>query len=203
MSPDRKPSTMTLLMRLSRCPDDGDLWHEFANRYMPIIYRWCRRYVQDADAEDITAIVLDKILEAIRSEAFTPRNREHPNRWINTITRHTRLDLERRKQVPGREVGTGGIDYSFLDSAEAVNDLERRIVAEHAREVIELALLGVRPMIAPDEEQIFRAVHLEEQQVKVVAERFGKAAYEITRIHQKVFERVAAEVKRIEAEDVE
>ncbi len=110
-------STMTIFIRLSREPKDGSLWTAFFKRYAPIIYKWCRQYVrQDADAEDITAIVLAKIFDAIQARTFTPQGKDHPRRWISVITTNTRKDLQRRKHVLGREDGTGA-DFAFLDSA--------------------------------------------------------------------------------------
>ncbi len=85
-----------------------------------------------------------------------------------------------------------------------MNDLERRLEEEAARELIELALVRVRfrNEITTEEEQAFRAVRLEEQQGKEVAELLGKTSCQVTRMHQKVFDRVAAEVRRIEKEGI-
>ena len=54
-------TSVSLLGKLHRNPKDEDAWRDFVKRYGRKILQWCRQWrLQDADAEDVTQIVLAK-----------------------------------------------------------------------------------------------------------------------------------------------
>src|SRR5262245_27156971 len=60
-------TSVTLLARLRQIPADQAAWAEFTERYGRKIYAWCRRWnLQEADAEDVTQIVLLKLAEKMQ-----------------------------------------------------------------------------------------------------------------------------------------
>jgi RNA polymerase sigma-70 factor (ECF subfamily) len=59
---------VTLLGRLQRAPSDQAAWQQFVDRYGRQVYRWCRHWkLTEADAEDVTQMVLLKLAQKMRS----------------------------------------------------------------------------------------------------------------------------------------
>ena len=57
----------SLLGQLQQYPSDQTGWDDFVERYGRHIYRWCRQWkLQDADAEDVTQIILIKLTQKLR-----------------------------------------------------------------------------------------------------------------------------------------
>ena len=87
-APSHGSSTL-LLQRLLRCPTDAAAWDQFVRRYSGTIYHWCRRYrLQDADAQDVTQMVLVKLHASVHrppgsSPAQSSRKTENPRRMAS------------------------------------------------------------------------------------------------------------------------
>src|SRR4051812_26496277 len=76
----------SLLLRLAQERRDDQAWAEFVNRYRPRITAWCReRGLQPADAEDVTQIVLQQLLGAMREFRYDPAGSFRA--WLETVTR--------------------------------------------------------------------------------------------------------------------
>src|SRR5947207_8752680 len=75
----------SLLLRLAQEQRDEQAWAEFVQRYRPRIARWCRgRGLQEADAEDVTQIVLEQLLGAMREFHYNPSASFRA--WLQTVT---------------------------------------------------------------------------------------------------------------------
>src|SRR3954468_22632359 len=69
-------TSASLLDRLQNAPPDQAAWDEFVRRYAPLIYAWCRHWkLQDADAEDVTQVVLVKLADKMRTFIYQPGRR--------------------------------------------------------------------------------------------------------------------------------
>src|SRR5262245_40922238 len=66
-------TSTTLLGRLALFPLDQAAWEEFVKRYGPSVLGWCRRWgAQEADALDISQVVLAKLAVQMRHFAYDP-----------------------------------------------------------------------------------------------------------------------------------
>ena len=66
-------TSASLLNRLRRDPNDQSAWNEFVNRYGPRIHAWCRHWnLQEADAQDVTQIVLLQLAAKMRTFVYDP-----------------------------------------------------------------------------------------------------------------------------------
>ena len=74
MPADRDADTsLTLLERLQKNPDDPQAWTLFIERYQPRIRRWCLTWgLQDSDADDVAQDVLVKLFAALRKFQYDP-----------------------------------------------------------------------------------------------------------------------------------
>ena len=129
--PNLPKTRQSLLLRLR--DSEHDAWTEFSDVYRPAIYRLIRRRGwQDADAQDLTQLILVKIAKAI--EGFDPNGRARFRTWLTTICRNTLVDELRRRhsQVP-LENRCGDLDLAAPDISEA------ELASEHRRQVFRRA----------------------------------------------------------------
>jgi len=75
-------------MALRNDPGDQSAWSAFVDRYGPQIHAWCLRWkLQDADAQDITQMVLLKLVRHLPDFAYDPSRSFRG--WLHTLTAHT------------------------------------------------------------------------------------------------------------------
>ena len=91
----------TLLGRLRQEPADQGAWAQFVERYGRRIYTWCRQgKLQEADAEDVTQMVLVRLAQRMRAFAYDPSRSFRG--WLRTLTRHAWSDFVHAAGRPGR-----------------------------------------------------------------------------------------------------
>jgi RNA polymerase sigma factor (sigma-70 family) len=140
-------TSSTLLGRL-RDPADGQAWEEFVARYGPGIFEWCRRGgLQAADAEDTTQKILLKLVVTLRT--FRYDRRRSFRGWLHTVTLNAISDLYRELKRPGCQASGGAEVQALLESAEAREDLLKRLEEEFDRELLQLALGRVSLRVEP------------------------------------------------------
>jgi RNA polymerase sigma-70 factor (ECF subfamily) len=90
-APDSR-TRVSLLGRMRQTPDDEATWNEFVARYSPKIYGWCRRWrLQEADAQDVTQIVLLQLATKMRRFSYDPTRSFRA--WLKTLTQHAWSDF--------------------------------------------------------------------------------------------------------------
>ncbi len=103
MTAGHEPDTsLTVLERLERDPDDPEAWRLFIEKYQSRIRRWCLTWgSQDSDAEDVTQEVLVKLFAALRKFQYDP-NRSF-RAWLKTVAQHAWSDfVSARRRLPGQ-----------------------------------------------------------------------------------------------------
>ena len=64
-------TSVTLLGRLRRDPNDQAAWNDFVARYQPKILQWCRGWgLQESDANDVTQAVLLNLNRLVATFAY-------------------------------------------------------------------------------------------------------------------------------------
>ena len=98
---------VSILMALCNDPGDQSAWAAFVDRYGPQIHAWCLRWrLQDADAQDVTQMVLLKLVRHLPDFAYDPSRSFRG--WLRTLTAHSWSDFI-RDQVRGvRGCGRSG-----------------------------------------------------------------------------------------------
>ena len=84
--PEAPLTQPSLLVRLRDARDER-AWSQFVDLYAPLVYGYTRRYgLQDADAADLTQVVLRTVASAIRRLDYDPRRGSFRG-WLFTIVR--------------------------------------------------------------------------------------------------------------------
>jgi RNA polymerase sigma-70 factor (ECF subfamily) len=168
MADDPLPTTrVTMFARLRREPSDQTSWDEFVERYGRHIYRWCRRWrLQDADAEDVTQIILMKLSQKLRAFEYDPSRSFRG--WLKTVAHHAWRDFEDSRRR-GRSAASDSEDQELLLSLEAREDLAQKLEQAFDLELLEAAKVRVRLRVAPHTWEAFRLLVLEGLPVAEVA----------------------------------
>ncbi len=134
-------TSTTLLGRLALFPLDQAAWDEFVDRYAPLVVNWCRRWgSQEADALDVTQVVLSKLAVQMRRFAYDPSRSFRT--WLRTVALNAwrdSLDARRPDAASGRSE-----TIELLKGLEARDDLVRRLEQQYDLELLEEASRRVR-----------------------------------------------------------
>jgi RNA polymerase sigma-70 factor (ECF subfamily) len=190
------PTTrVTLLTRLRQDPTDQAGWDEFVERYGRPIYRWCRQWkLQDADAEDVTQIILMKLTQKLRAFAYDPSRSFRA--WLRTVAHNAWRDFEDRRHA--RPAGGGGHVQELLLSVEAREDLEQKLEQAFDLELLEAAKMRVRLRVAPHTWEAFRLLALEGLPVAEVAARVQLQVAMVYVARSKVQKMLQEEIGKLE-----
>ena len=193
---EQAETRLSLLVRLTRSgPADERAWREFVDYYAPIIYRWCvRRGLQDNDAQDVAQQVLLKL--ATKLPTFTYDPTKSFRAWLRTLTYHAWADF-----LAGHDDGACGhpASWAALATAEARDDLLRRIEDEFDLELLEQAMAVVRGVVDPATWEAFRLTALEGMSGAEAARRLGKQIATVYVLRSNVQKRLQAAVADLEA----
>jgi RNA polymerase sigma-70 factor (ECF subfamily) len=139
-------TSVTLLGRLALFPLDQAAWAEFVRRYGPSVLGWCRRWgAQEADAQDVTQIVLTKLAVRMRNFAYDPSRSFRS--WLREVSRNAWRDSidARRPDSASGEADT----HELLLRLEARDDLVRRLEDQFDLELLDAASRRVRERVQP------------------------------------------------------
>jgi RNA polymerase sigma factor (sigma-70 family) len=189
-------TSATLLARLREDPCDEAAWADFVARYRPEILKWCGRWgLQHSDAEDVTQSVLLRLSGLMKKFVYDPC--QSFRGWLKTLTHHAWRDLvdERlRSQVVS---GDSSMQVLF-EGLEARDDLVKHLRDEFRRELMDHAMMLVRPRVAPRTWDAFRLTALEGLSGANAAARLEMKVAHIFVAKSEVKSMIRDEIRRLE-----
>jgi len=188
-------TSATLLGRLRQRPVDDAAWGEFTDRYARKIYGWCRGWnLQEADAHDVTQIVLLKLAEKMQSFVYDPSLSFRA--WLKTVTRHAWSDFW---QSQGQDLAVGGSGAGqIFHSVEAREDLLQRLEGEFDRELLEEAISRVRTRVTPRTWKAYELTAVEGKSGAETAEMLGMKVATVFVAKSKVLKMLQDERENLE-----
>jgi RNA polymerase sigma-70 factor (ECF subfamily) len=188
----------TLLGRLRQEPADQAAWSEFVERYGRRVYAWCRQGgLQEADAEDVTQMVLVRLAERMRTFAYDPMKSFRG--WLRTLTRHAWSDFVQASQRGGRASGDSGTEGT-LYTLPARDDLVARLEEQFDQEVVEEATAHVRLRVDPTSWEAFRLLAVEGLSGAEAARRLDRTVAAVFKAKSRVQSMLRDEVARLEGD---
>jgi RNA polymerase sigma-70 factor (ECF subfamily) len=157
-----------LLGHLRLHPTDQEAWGRFVQRYGRKIYGWARHWgLQEADAEDVTQMVLARLVVQLTTFAYDPSRSFRA--WLKTLTHHAWYDFLQARRP---DVGSG--DSGVLESLHSVAaraDLVEHLEQAYDEELLQAAMDRVRLRVTPRTWEAFRLTALEGLSGAEVAQR--------------------------------
>jgi RNA polymerase sigma-70 factor (ECF subfamily) len=189
----------TLLGRLRQEPADEDAWAQFVERYGRRIYGWSRQgSLQEADAEDVTQMVLVRLAARMRSFAYDPAKSFRG--WLRTLTRHAWSDFVEARQRGGRASGDQVTDAT-LHMLPAREELVAQLEDQFDQEVLEEATARVRLRIDPTTWETFQLLAIEGVSGSEAARRLNRTVAAVFKAKSRVQAMLRDEVARLEGDD--
>jgi RNA polymerase sigma-70 factor (ECF subfamily) len=192
--PANSSTSTTLLVRLQQSPSDQAAWAEFVARYGRRIQGWCRHWgLQEADAQDVAQTVMLKLLRVVQVFRYDPQQRFRA--WLKTVTHHAWQDLVRSRQhtVDGKSE-----KHDPLQSLEARDDLAAWMEGAYEQELLDVALVRVRPRVQPQTWQAFHLTTYEGLSGAEAASRLGMAVTSVYKAKSNIKKLLEAEVRYLE-----
>jgi RNA polymerase sigma-70 factor (ECF subfamily) len=189
----------TLLGRLRQDPTDQAAWAQFVERYGRRIYAWCRKgdVLQEADAEDVTQMVLLRLAERMRGFDYDPARSFRG--WLRTLTHHAWSDFVEARQRGGRSSGDSSTEAA-LYGLPARDDLVARLEEQFDQEVLEEASARVRLRIDPETWEAFRLQAVEGLSGAETAQRLNRTVAAVFKARTRVQGLLRDEIARLEGD---
>lgn len=189
-------TSVTLLGRLRADPRDQTAWNDFVARYQPKILQWCRGWgLQESDAHDVTQAVLLKLSRLMATFGYDPSRSFRG--WLKTITHHAWRDLVAENKRGG--IGSGDSRMGeFFESLQAGDDLVQQLEEEFRRELMDQAMMRVRPRVAARTWDAFRLTALEGCTGAAVAARLEMKVARVYVAKSEVKEMIRREIRKLE-----
>jgi RNA polymerase sigma-70 factor (ECF subfamily) len=139
----------------------------------------------------VTQTVLMKLLKAMQSFRYDPSKKFRA--WLKTVAHHAWQDLVRgrRKMVEG---GNAAGDDDPLQALAARDDLGEQLETAYEQELMECALVRVRPRVQPLTWEAFRLTALEGLSGARASARLGMAVTSVYKAKSNVLKLLEAEV---------
>ena len=197
--PGNPETDLSLLKKLRMRPTDEVAWREFVERYGEKILAWCRNWgLQDADAADVTQVVLVKMVKSIGK--FDKQVGSF-RAWLKTISHHAWYDLIKTRQY---KVVKGGETLSRrLQSEEARDDLGRQIEAAWDQELLQLASDRVRLRVHPNTWSAFDRTAIQGVAGQDVADELGMNLPAVYKARSNVTKLLQEEIQSLEKTEFE
>jgi RNA polymerase sigma factor (sigma-70 family) len=195
MTSSDRDTPHSLLLRLAQERRDDQAWDEFVQRYRPRIARWCReRGLQPADAEDVTQIVLEQLLGAMREFHYDPSGSFRA--WLQTVTSRAcaRYRLAETR-LSGRKDEEA---LKLIEEAPARQDLARRIEEAFDEELLEQATELVQERIEHQTWEAYRLTAIERLSGAEAASQLGMPVMNVYVARRRVQEMLRREIERLE-----
>lgn len=189
-------TSATLLARLGEDPYDQAAWAEFVARYRPGILAWCRQWrLQESDAEDVAQAVLLKLSGLMKTFAYDPSRTFRG--WLKTLTHHAWRNLV-DERLRNNVISGDSSMRAVFESIEARDDLVRHLRDEFRRELMDHAMMLVRPRVAPRTWDAFHLTAIEGLSGASVAARLAMKASHVFVAKSEVKMLIRDEIRRLE-----
>lgn len=188
---------VTLLERLARSgARDQAAWEEFVEQYGRKIYLWCRHWqLQEADAQDISQIVLLGLARRFQNFAYDPERSFRA--WLKTVTRNALSAFVEARQKPG--VGSGSDqNLEMLMTIEAREELVQRLEEQFDQELLEKAMQVVRLEVAPHNWKAFYLTAVEGLTAAEVARQLDMKLARVYAARSHIQQRLKQECLKLE-----
>lgn len=197
MSPEVSPRTRTsLILRLKEQPQDQAAWAEFIQRYEPRLRDWCRHWqLQEADAEDVTQVVLMQLMTKLQSFEYDPARSFRA--WLKTLAQRAWHDMIVRRRQLRTNLGQGEAEDPFASMA-AQEDLSARLQEAFDLEMLELAMANVRERVAPNTWEAYRLTAIENLSGAEAATRLAMPVLNVFKARSNVQKMLQDEIQRLE-----
>jgi RNA polymerase sigma factor (sigma-70 family) len=194
MSDDRSWSPGNTLDKIMRGKATDEDWRRFYIRYGRRIFLWAIQHgLQEADAEDITQIVLLLLLE--KMQQFKPEKGRFRS-WLARVIHNAWVDFLRKQGRSPRAEG-GSVALEKLHTLEARKDLQARVNEAFDLDLLEMAEAEVQPTVPEQSWQCYWLTQRERRSGADVGAQLGLEREKVFAVSHSVLRRIRDAVQRL------
>lgn len=193
-------TTVTSLSLLESLRAGGNqrAWHEFFERYAPMVLAVARGVgLRGSDADDALQETLLAVFRVFQRQPFD-RSRGRFKAWLRGVVLHKVRDVQRRKARDRRSDDDPGMFINLRAEAERVRAVFER---EWQRNRLQRALAEVAQEVDPATFQAFELYVVQDQKVEDVADLVGLTRNAVYISKCRVLRRLREAVARFEHEE--
>lgn len=186
----------SLLIRL-RDTADRTAWHQFAELYGPIIYRFARgRGLQDADAADVMQDTLRSVSSAIGRLDYDSAKGSFRG-WLFTIARNKIFNLLASRKNKPRAAGDTAAHEMLQATPSDDNTLEESWEDEYRRRLAGIAIEKIKGEFQPNTWDAFWGTAVLGESASSVGDRLGMSSGAVYVAKSRVLARLKEQVQRL------
>ncbi len=190
------PTTRPSLLIRIRDPRDMDAWEQFVKLYGPLIHAFGRqRGLQDADAADLTQLVLQAVASAAKRFEYDPKCGSFRG-WLLQVTRHQLHTYQsRRRRFPAGSGDTGA--HAWLEQQPAREEDDDLWNSEYQRRMFAWAAEKVRNSSSVAAWQAFWLTAVENKSAKDAADALGMTVGAVYTAKSRMMDRIKKEIQSL------
>jgi len=200
---DELPTTRPSLLIRVRNSQDTAAWTQFVDLYGPLIHAFGRqRGLQDADASDVTQIVLQAVTSAMKRFEYD-RQRGSFRGWLLQVTRNQlHVYQARHRRFP---VGSGdSAAHAVLAQQPAPEEEDDELwQREYQRRLFGRAAETVRTSSSAAAWQAFWLTAVEDKSAKEAADALETSVGAVYTAKSRIMDRIRQEIQRLQESEVE
>lgn len=195
------PATRPSLLIRVRDSQDTEAWGQFVELYGPLIHAFGRqRDLQDADASDLTQIVLQAVAGAMKRFEYDP-NRGSFRGWLLQVTRNQlHMYQTRHRRFPTGSGDTAA--HELLEQQPAPEEDDELWNQEYQRRLFAWAAEKVRTASSAGAWQAFWLTAVEDKSAKEAADELGMSVGAVYTAKSRIMDRIRQEINSLQEQDV-
>lgn len=191
------PDTQSLLLANIQSLENREAWAEFVQIYRPVIYRMARRRgMQDADAQDLSQVVLVRVSKAI--DRWEPQSDTRFRHWLRKVASNAIATAVTKSKPLG--IVDGSTADQILAETPEVSAAKSELDAECFRERYLRAAAIVKVDVSPVTWAAFEQTVVLGRSCEEAAESLGKSLGTIYAARSRILKRLQIEVQRLEGD---
>ncbi|MEM9589242.1 MAG: sigma-70 family RNA polymerase sigma factor [Planctomycetota bacterium] len=191
--------TRLSLLQQVRDTDNQAAWAQFVDQYGPMIHQWCiQRGLQDADACDVTQMLLAKLFRTLQVFEYDPAKGRFRS-WLKTVTGNAVRNFFRDARSENQGRGDSAV-YHQLNNQPAQDDLLTRIESAFDLELLDEAERRVRERVAPHTWLAFEMIERQNVGIDQIAAATGLKVAMVYVARSKVRKMLKQELELLETE---
>lgn len=211
MNESETNTRLTLLAKISKtsfgqAEADGlsQAWSDFAETYLPLIFRWCQQLGLGADqSQDASQEVMLKLLTLIKEFHYDPE-RGRFRSWLKTVTTNLVRDMQRSASTGDTGSGDTKVMHilSQIEDSSAGTKLSEIFERQYDKELLEMASLRIRNRVDPKNWEAWQLYAIEQQDAREVAKKLGIPVAEVYVAKSRIIKMMREEISQIEEAEI-
>src|SRR5262245_25206211 len=190
----------SLLIRI-RDSQDAEAWRQFVELYGPLIYQFARKQrLQDADAADLTQIVLSAVSDGIKRLDYNPRVGSFRG-WLFRVVRNQLNKLRTRQRKEPRASGDS-TTYRLLEN-QASSDYDQAELwnREYERQLFHWAAARVRRGFEESSWNAFWQTAVLGKSAPETAQALGLSVGAVSAAKSRILDRIRREIQEADGDE--